>query len=61
MTEAQKRAAGYVRVSTAAQAHEGESLQTQRDSIALHCQRHGPDLMDLGFRQAGDLGRFLGG
>lgn len=47
MTEPQKLAAGYVRVSTMAQAKEGESLQTQRDGIARYCERHGLELVQL--------------
>lgn len=45
--EAMKKAAGYVRVSTTAQAKEGESLQTQKDSIALFCESHGLELVEL--------------
>jgi DNA invertase Pin-like site-specific DNA recombinase len=45
MTE--KRAVGYVRVSTQAQAREGESLQTQRDSISAYCEAHGLELAQV--------------
>jgi len=45
--EAMKKAAGYVRVSTTAQAKEGESLQTQKDSIALFCETHGLELIEI--------------
>ena len=43
----QKKAAGYVRVSTTAQAQEGESLQTQRDGIAAYCQGYGLELAEI--------------
>jgi DNA invertase Pin-like site-specific DNA recombinase len=39
----QKRAAGYVRVSTTGQV-EGESLATQRERIATFCRAHGYEL-----------------
>ena len=39
----QKRAVGYVRVSTTGQV-EGESLATQRERIATFCRAHGYEL-----------------
>ena len=47
MTEVQKRAAGYVRVSTTAQVQEGESLATQRDSITAYCKAYGLELVTI--------------
>ena len=38
------KAAGYIRVSTTAQAKEGESLSTQRAGIASYCKNHSLDL-----------------
>jgi site-specific DNA recombinase len=45
--EPQRRAAGYIRVSTVSQAREGESLKTQRDSITLYCSNHGLELANI--------------
>ncbi|MFZ5451849.1 MAG: recombinase family protein [Thermodesulfobacteriota bacterium] len=39
-----KKAVGYVRVSTTAQAEEGESLATQREKITTFCRAHGYEL-----------------
>ena len=41
------RVAGYCRVSTPAQVREGESLQTQKDSITHYCQAHDLELVDM--------------
>jgi DNA invertase Pin-like site-specific DNA recombinase len=46
MTEP-KKAAGYVRVSTPGQVEDKESLTTQRDGIALYCNAHGLELVQL--------------
>ena len=40
-------AVGYIRVSTAAQAHEGESLHTQRQAIEDYCRGHGLELAEI--------------
>ena len=40
-----RRAAGYIRVSTAGQAEHGLGLDIQRDAIAEYCQREGLDLV----------------
>ena len=45
--KAKLRAAGYVRVSTAGQAKEGESLSTQRTQIEDYCKHNGLDLVGL--------------
>jgi site-specific DNA recombinase len=54
--EPQKKAAGYIRVSTPAQAREGESLQTQKDSVASYCKGHGLELVNI-FADEGISGR----
>ncbi|MDO9531599.1 MAG: recombinase family protein, partial [Deltaproteobacteria bacterium] len=46
-TKGSPRAVGYVRVSTASQAKEGESLTTQKTQIEEHCQRHNLDLIEI--------------
>jgi DNA invertase Pin-like site-specific DNA recombinase len=45
--EPQRRAAGYIRVSTVSQAREGESLGTQREGITLYCKAHGLGLIEI--------------
>ena len=42
-----KRAAGYIRVSTVAQAEEGESLDVQRESINQFCKKEGYELVEI--------------
>ncbi|HEY9073822.1 MAG TPA: recombinase family protein, partial [Desulfobaccales bacterium] len=44
---AESKAVGYARVSTQSQAKEGESLGTQRDGIALYCERNGLEMVQI--------------
>ena len=56
MTETQKKATGYIRVSTTAQAQHGESPQTQQDEITRYCESHGLKLTET-FTDLGVSGR----
>lgn len=56
MNPEQKRAAGYVRVSTQSQAQHGESPQTQQDEITRYCESHGLELLEI-FTDLGVSGR----
>ena len=56
MTDIQKRAVGYVRVSTTAQVQEGESLETQKTAIATYYNQHNLELVET-FLDEGISGR----
>jgi len=45
--ELQKKAVGYIRVSTVGQVREGESLGIQREGITLYCKAHGLELIEI--------------
>jgi site-specific DNA recombinase len=50
-----KKAVGYIRVSTAAQAEKGESLDTQKRQIEDYCQQKGWTLIQI-YEDAGVSG-----